>query len=147
MALTVWNDKTVSGQYAGLVAANWKGQTYIRSAPSKVNNNSPKQKNHKSLYKSLYEFISPCYKDGIKPFFQSKKMTPANIIVKAQNPKYWKQTNDTIQEKINARQTVTFPISELQINVTLTYEWQDYIFRKLKIKTFNNLTVQMLKME
>ena len=54
MALTVWENVTVTGQYAGLVASSWKGQTYLRSAPAKVNNNSPKQILHKQLYKIIF---------------------------------------------------------------------------------------------
>lgn len=123
MALTVWENVTVTGQYAGLVASSWKGQTYLRSAPAKVNNNSPKQQNHKSLYKSLYDFISPCYQEGIKPFLNPPKMTATNLIIKSQDPRYWKQTLNTNNKKTYVYNNIKFPQTELIITPNVTYEY------------------------
>jgi len=122
MALTVWNDKTVSGQYAGLVAANWKGQTYIRSAPSKVNNNSPAQQAHKQAYKLIYTLFNPLYDIFIKPNFHAQKMTPMNTLIKAQAPKYWKSPQTTQHELNLKTRHIKFPIQTLMINVDIIFE-------------------------
>lgn len=137
MALTVWNDKTVSGQYAGLVAASWKGKTYIRSAPSKVNNNSPKQQAHKQRYAYLYKLISANYKECIKPFFQSTKMTPANVIVKAQNPSFWNIPIDNIFEKNNLFCSIVFPIQNIALNPTITYHYIQEEYQIQHIDSFS----------
>lgn len=123
MALTVWENVTVTGQYAGLVASSWKGQTYLRSAPAKVNNNSPKQQEHKQRYAYLYKLISANYKESIKPFFQSTKMTPANVIVKAQNKSFWTLPINTINEKKNFFSSIVFPIQNIALNPTISYSF------------------------
>lgn len=121
MALTVWENVTVTGQYAGLVASSWKGQTYLRSAPAKVNNNSPKQQNHKALYKFAYDLINPAYEKGIKPFLKPEKMTATNAIIKAQTSNYWKfpilSTNLYNQLFLLFR----FPFSDININVNTPF--------------------------
>lgn len=113
MALTVWNDKTVTGQYAGLVAASWKGKTYIRSAPSSVNNNSPAQQAHKQLYKFAYYHISPFYNLFLKNIYQVQKMTPANYIIKNLPPIYWTSTIPS-----QASQRFIYPYMNLNCTTT-----------------------------
>lgn len=121
MALTVWENVTVSGQYAGLVASSWKGQTYLRSAPAKVNNNSPKQQNHKALYKFAYDLISPAYEKGIKPFFNPPKMTATNAIVKAQTSTYWKYPILSTNAYNVLFNLFRFPLSDININVNAPF--------------------------
>lgn len=137
MALTVWNDKTVTGQYAGLVAASWKGKTYIRSAPSSVNNNSPAQQAHKQRYAYLYKLINANYKESIKPFFQSSKMTPANMIVKSQNQSFWKLPINTAIQKANLFASIVFPIQNIAINPTISYSSTSGNYATLNIESFS----------
>ena len=116
MALTVWNDKTVSGQYAGLVAANWKGQTYIRSAPSKVNNNSPKQQEHKRRYKKAYSVITQLYNIFIRQHYHFDKMTPANAVIKSIDKSYWDYNNQGNSEPWFS--SFNFPSGKLNAYIT-----------------------------
>lgn len=122
MALTVWDNVTVTGQYAGLVAASWKGQTYLRSAPAKVNNNSQKQQNHKALYKFAYDIINPAYEKGIKPFLNPSKMTATNAIIKAQTSQYWNYPILSTKAYEQVFTLFRFPLSNLNINVNVHYQ-------------------------
>lgn len=116
MALTVWENVTVTGQYAGLVASSWKGQTYLRSAPAKVNNNSPKQQQHKLLYKFAYYHISPFYNIFIKNMYQATKMTPANYIIKNLPKNYW-------QAKTPVEASTRFIYPYMGLNCTVNWNF------------------------
>lgn len=147
MALTVWEHVTVTGQYAGLVASSWKGQTYLRSAPAKVNNNSPKQQAHKQLYKILYDIFQPAYKDGIKPFFNPSKMTPMNAIIKAQNPSYWKANSESWADFYNTLTKLKFPITDLSFSMNAFYKGiiDDFIYLTFDDATFSGTDIQNIK--
>lgn len=144
MALTVWENVTVTGQYAGLVAASWKGQTYLRSAPAKVNNNSPKQKLHKLHYKQLYQVINVIREKWANKYFKSNKMTPSNMIVKAQPLSFWHygriygNNNDNFNSpKFN------LPTGTLQATISATVIY-NRTTNKITIKNFTGTNINLI---